>query len=253
MRKLTQDEFITKAKEIHGDIYDYSKTVYTKSKDNLTITCNKHGDFEQTANSHLAGRGCNQCAVEYRADLERSTKDEYVIKANKVHENFYAYSKLVYKDVHTKSTITCPIHGDFDQKLNCHLRGQGCPECGKRKAGNSRSFFKGKPTILYVIKFNDSCYKVGVTSKPTVEKRYYGDTKAAYEVVFQVSFFDGSIAYSLEQEIVKEFAIYNYVGEPVLKRTKNHEVFTYNPTDRVKTLILKLISPCSKELLQQTH
>lgn len=68
--KLTQSEFIEIAKATHGDLYDYSKTVYTYAKKKVTITCKKHGDFEQEACAHTCGQGCPQC---------RSSKGEKAI------------------------------------------------------------------------------------------------------------------------------------------------------------------------------
>ena len=60
--KRTTEEFIKLAKEIHGRTwYDYSKTIYTKSTNKVVITCNKHGDFRQTPQSHLVGYGCQKC------------------------------------------------------------------------------------------------------------------------------------------------------------------------------------------------
>lgn len=53
--------FISKAKTIHGDIYSYNKVVYTKSWNKVIITCPACGDFEQTPNNHLSGKGCKNC------------------------------------------------------------------------------------------------------------------------------------------------------------------------------------------------
>jgi hypothetical protein len=55
------NEFIQKAKSIHGDKYDYSKVEYIKSIDYVKIGCKKHGYFEITPNSHLNSSGCNKC------------------------------------------------------------------------------------------------------------------------------------------------------------------------------------------------
>lgn len=56
--KLNTELFIQRAKDVHGDKYDYSKTNYIYSKELVTITCRKHGDFEQIAREHLKGAGC---------------------------------------------------------------------------------------------------------------------------------------------------------------------------------------------------
>ena len=241
MKKLTTASFTLKAIKVHGTKFDYSSTVYITNKQKVTIICPIHGEFEQTPNSHLRGCGCNKCGIEETNRANTQSKEDFIIKANKAHSSFYTYDSLVYTSVHNKLLITCPIHGNFLQKGNSHLSGQGCPECGKAKAGNSRSFFTGKRTILYVIKLDESKYKIGVTSR-TVAKRYYGDIATDYKVVFQVSFFDGKDAFNIEQQITKEFKIHNYVGEMVFKRTKNHEVFKVDPTSRVIELILNKVS-----------
>lgn len=61
-KQITQDEFVNRAKQLHGDKYDYSKSIYTRIDKNITITCRLHGDFLQTPHSHLKGHGCPICA-----------------------------------------------------------------------------------------------------------------------------------------------------------------------------------------------
>lgn len=58
MKALTTEEFIKKAKEIHHDKYDYSKTTYKNSHTKVCIICPKHGEFWQRATNHLSGFGC---------------------------------------------------------------------------------------------------------------------------------------------------------------------------------------------------
>ena len=55
------EDFINKAKEIHGDIYDYSKVNYENTRKSVIITCKIHGEFEQIPNYHLSGCGCTKC------------------------------------------------------------------------------------------------------------------------------------------------------------------------------------------------
>jgi hypothetical protein len=61
MKKLTTEEFITKAKLIHGDKYDYSLVDYTHSHTKIKIICPVHGLFEQQPTNHLHGNGCPNC------------------------------------------------------------------------------------------------------------------------------------------------------------------------------------------------
>jgi len=51
------------------------------------------------------------------------------VTIEKVHGTKYSYDKLIFKGVNHYVTITCPIHGDFTQKLSKHLHGQGCKKC----------------------------------------------------------------------------------------------------------------------------
>ena len=57
------ERFITEARQVHGDLYDYTDTVYCKAHENIIIVCHKHGKFEQTPSNHLAGKGCRRCTV----------------------------------------------------------------------------------------------------------------------------------------------------------------------------------------------
>lgn len=61
--KLTQEEFIEKAREVHGDKYDYSQVEYINSKTKVCIICPKHGEFWQTPQNHLAGYDCIKCSI----------------------------------------------------------------------------------------------------------------------------------------------------------------------------------------------
>ncbi len=54
-------DFIERAKEVHGDRYDYSKTVHT-GQDKVVIICKAHGEFVQSPPNHLNGSGCPECA-----------------------------------------------------------------------------------------------------------------------------------------------------------------------------------------------
>ena len=60
-RGMTTDEWIARAKSIHGDKYDYSRTVYVNQRTNVEIICPIHGVFTQKADSHIRGYGCRKC------------------------------------------------------------------------------------------------------------------------------------------------------------------------------------------------
>ncbi|WP_425653156.1 hypothetical protein ACPSLZ_13040 [Vibrio campbellii] len=133
-KTFTQDDFLAKAKFHHQDKYDYSKTVYTRSQDTVTITCPKHGDFEQLANSHMIGMGCRKCGSESLADIQRHTTEEFIVKAKAIHGDKYDYSLVDYISSKDKVKIICPIHGLFEQIASGHLTG-GCNQCANERNG----------------------------------------------------------------------------------------------------------------------
>jgi len=64
-KKLTTEQFIEKAKTVHGSKYDYSLVKYKNAKTKVKIICPIHGVFEQTPDKHLRGSGCLKCYNNY--------------------------------------------------------------------------------------------------------------------------------------------------------------------------------------------
>jgi len=64
---FTTEDFIREARKIHGDKYDYSKSIYGGMYKNITITCPIHGDFTQKPVNHIKKHnGCQECAKLFR-------------------------------------------------------------------------------------------------------------------------------------------------------------------------------------------
>lgn len=141
--KSTED-FINKAREIFGERYIYAKTDIEKkdSKRRVTITCPKHGDFLQNMYSHLKGCGCPKCGKESSSKTKTLTNEQFVDKANIVHNFKYLYDNTVYNCATDYVDITCPIHGVFRQKAYSHLQGHGCQKCAVEQNSNNMMFSK---------------------------------------------------------------------------------------------------------------
>ena len=130
--KRTQEQFLTQAKAVHGDKYDYSKSIYKSNKTPIVITCPKHGDFVQTPLYHLQGHGCQKCYYERAGQTAKKSFDDFVKEAKQIHGDKYDYSKVEYVNRKTPVVIICPKHGEFLQTPEKHLnRGQGCPLCSE--------------------------------------------------------------------------------------------------------------------------
>ena len=127
--RLTKEEFIERAKKIHGDKYDYSKVNYINASTKVCIICPEHGEFWQTAGEHFRGSGCPKCKSEHLSEVFKMSKEEFIERAKKIHNNKYDYSKVEYVNCDTPVNIICPNHGEFKATPYNHLRGQRCPVC----------------------------------------------------------------------------------------------------------------------------
>lgn len=62
-KRSTTEQFIAKARMVHGDRYNYSLVEYVSSQQKVRIICPDHGRFLQRPNDHIAQRsGCADCA-----------------------------------------------------------------------------------------------------------------------------------------------------------------------------------------------
>lgn len=122
--RSTKENFIKKAKEKHGDKYDYSLVNYINRKTKVKIICKEHGVFEQEPHNHIRGQECGRCAGLYK------TNEHVINQAKKTHGNKYDYSLVDYIANDKKIKIICKEHGVFEQLTYAHIKtGQGCPRC----------------------------------------------------------------------------------------------------------------------------
>ena len=125
-------DFITRAKLVHGDKYDYSKVNYSTTNEKVSIVCSTHGEFKQTPYGHLSGLGCKKCGYKITADSTKISLSEFIERAVLVHNNTYDYSLVRYDTTKDKIKIRCNKHGVFEQECDSHLQGHGCPTCGSQ-------------------------------------------------------------------------------------------------------------------------
>lgn len=136
-KRFTKEDFIKRAKETHGDKYDYSKVDYINSTTKVCIICPEHGEFYQCPSDHIRGVGCRRCYGN-----EKNTTEQFIQKAKKIHGDKYDYSKVEYDGNKKKVCIICPEHGEFWQRPNDHISGYGCPYCGNNLKKNTEEFIE---------------------------------------------------------------------------------------------------------------
>jgi Fe-S cluster biogenesis protein NfuA len=163
---ITKKQFIEKAREVHGDKYDYSLVEYINSITKVKIICPEHGEFEHLPSPHLRGAaGCKKCSLYKRT----RTAEQFIEKAREVHGDKYDYSMVEYIRSSTKVKIICPQHGEFEQTPRGHLcGGHGCNDCAQysswyNRAKRSKAFDSFKAYFVKCHDNNQAFYKIGVT------------------------------------------------------------------------------------------
>jgi hypothetical protein len=138
---LNNEKFIKKAKEIHGDKYDYSLVKYISAKIKVKIICSIHGIFEQTPTIHT--HKTNKSGCSFCSGTKKLTTEEFIEKAINLHGDRYYYSLVEYKKNNKRVKIICKTHGTFTQTPQKHLMNRGCPIC---------KYSKGEIKILNYLK-----------------------------------------------------------------------------------------------------
>lgn len=129
MGKKKLEDVIADFVNKHGDRYDYSLVKYEKAISKVSVICKIHGIFSITPNSHLNGSGCSICGREVVSNSRKLNNDTFKLRAVEVHGDFYNYDLVEYKNFLGRIKIVCPIHGEFEQQVRKHLRGNKCKKC----------------------------------------------------------------------------------------------------------------------------
>jgi hypothetical protein len=164
------EEFKNKANLVHKNFYSYDNVIYKNSSTKVLITCPIHGDYEQRPTNHLQGRGCRKCS-----NVERYTPESFIEKAKSVHGNRFEYNSTVYKSAHSFVTITCKIHGDFEQRPASHLHGIGCAKCRDDQYRLSIDEFINKSNEIHNYKYEyDSVDYIDGITKVDIRCKIHG-------------------------------------------------------------------------------
>lgn len=148
---MTVEEFLSRANEVHGDTYDYSKMNFKSSTAPIVIVCKFHGEFLQAPTRHLSGQGCRKCSDVQVGLKSRLDVNSIVARLRGIHGDRYVYDKVGERRGN-KLTVTCRKHGDFTATLTNLLHNHsGCPSCGRAEAGRKSRL----PYEEYVARFKE--------------------------------------------------------------------------------------------------
>ena len=221
-RTKTTVDFIKQANAIHNFKYDYQFTVYTKNSVNIKIICPIHGEFIQTPANHLKRQGCPKCGNIKKANSQRFTQESVIETFKERHNNCYDYSKVVYTGIKNLITIICPVHGDFEQKAESHLKGYGCYLCNG--GFSKRSYVASTPSgssiylLLFTLENSTKFCKLGISKNisdriNTIRKEYNLKANVKLhniEILFQYFNKDSGIIFDLEKKYKNSFKSYKY-------------------------------------------
>ena len=152
VRKLTTEEWISKAISVHGSRYDYSRVDYQGADPKVTIGCEIHEWFSQSPRVHANLRGNCQSCMKIQSSLKRTlTTAQFIVNARKSHGEKYDYSRSIYKKARKKVMIGCRNCSKwFPQTPSNHthkIKPRGCPNCADSHINRSKESYLLKPLI----------------------------------------------------------------------------------------------------------
>jgi hypothetical protein len=215
------NEFVAKAEIIHGNHYSYDEVRYQTAVTKVTIVCPTHGEFYQTPNDHLCGKGCPVCGKITQGKRKRITATQDAIgKAKLLHKGKYTYNHIAEDHgVCDPVILQCPIHGEFRQELR-HHKIRGCPSCGHETGpgwySRTRLMQTGQdliPVVVYVCRvFDDEeeFVKIGIT-KQTIHERFEPIAKLYQWDIIEQKTLSAVRASSLEKQLKQLLKLHRYL------------------------------------------
>lgn len=209
------EQFLIKAKEIHGDKYDYSKCIYTDALKSIEIICPKHGSFWTRTNTHLRAE-CARCFCEKIGREFKITKEVLTERFFNLYHDKYKY---IFPDIINNCrdyvTVICPFHGEFEVRIDNHLSGKSCKKCNKigiisqKLLDIDKEFYRNTTAYLYQVllyKKKEKFYKIGITRNKELSIRFSGIPYKFTEIdLVEINLYD---AYSIEQKVIQDVEKY---------------------------------------------
>jgi hypothetical protein len=134
------DFFIKKCYRKFRKKYNYNNLKNESGE--ILLKCTKHGEFKIDPILHLRGRHCVNCEQEKKIKKLKNRRKMFFKKCKIKHDDKYEYNELSYKNQNSIIKISCPTHGNFTQKANSHVMGNGCIKCSGNELKTTDLFIK---------------------------------------------------------------------------------------------------------------
>ena len=176
----TAEDFLSKAREVHGETYDYSLVKYKTSKTKVRIICSQHGDFLQSPVDHLGGKGCRECGNERGAELRKIFKPGVRFGTRLILEAL-GYTKAMNRQFR----VMCDCGKESTVTSTTLYANEKCAACGRTGSDSWMRFQKddewaNKSAHFYVAKINDDILKPGIAQDPQQRAQYSGGMYEEY-------------------------------------------------------------------------
>jgi Zn finger protein HypA/HybF involved in hydrogenase expression len=150
-QRSSKEEFVEKAKLVHGEKFNYDFIEYVNSITKVKIFCKVCEDFFlQPPGQHLQGYGCLACS-----GYKKYSNEEFSKKAIEIHGDKYCYNLVDYINTEEKVKIKCLECDEiFLQRPHNHLAGQGCANCAYKNRSLSTDDFIFKAKQVHGEKFS---------------------------------------------------------------------------------------------------
>lgn len=161
-KRKTTEEFKKQMQDINPDIEIIGK--YQNNKTKISCKCKICSHEQEARPDNLLHWGCPKCRLVKIGNKNRKTLEQFIAQSNKVHHQKYSYDKVKYIRDDVKVTITCPIHGDFEQTPSNHLQKHGCPKCNTSKGELFIEEYLTKQNIVFKKQY---CIDIPTTINPS--------------------------------------------------------------------------------------
>jgi len=157
-KKLTTDIFIQRAKKIHNNKYDYSKSLYMGMEVKIDIICSKHGIFKQVPKHHLNNHGCPICNESKGEKAVAKYLDDNNIKyiRQKRFNDCRNKHPLSFDFYVPKNNILIEYDGIQHFEINEHFGGKKGLEHIQKNDGIKNKYCKNNNIKLIRIKYNEN-------------------------------------------------------------------------------------------------
>lgn len=224
MEKSNKEKFIKKAKQIHGDKYDYSLVEYKNNQTKVKIICPEHGLFEQSPSNHYKGE-CLKCSYDKRGKNQRYSYDTFKQKMFEIHGNNIDLTEFIYTTNKQHGICICNnCNYRWSARPDTLLQNRShCPNCSVNAIYTKDYYIKhnlpNHSCYLYLVLFtnqDESFVKIGISK----DVNYRFREKLNYNVQIINSYLtDFFTAYDLEQSLLKKYVKYRYIP---LEKFKGH-------------------------------